>query len=371
MNILELCLSPGLGGLELYVYRSTLFLSQENTVIPVLNPNGKLESYFKNNSETQTIGLECKFKPLPIKTARILARLIDNKKIDIIHIHWGKDLPLAALAKVFAKRNPGIIYTRQMQITRSKNDFYHNFLYKQVDLILTITNQLEACTKKFIPFKTNQIKTLYYGVKRPENTIGEDEKTIKKEKLGLNSNDFLIGLFGRLEDGKGQHLLLKAIKQAADQGNTFKALIVGHEMTQGYRETLKELAESLGISKNIIIKGFVTDPQSLMQICDCLVLASYSETFGLVLPEAMRCGIPVIGSNAGGVPEIIDHDSTGLLFKPRSSSDLYEQLYKLYSNPELKSSIAQQGKDKADSLFNYDHHFQQLLRYMHDLTDLK
>jgi L-malate glycosyltransferase len=96
-----------------------------------------------------------------------------------------------------------------------------------------------------------------------------------------------------------------------------------------------------------------------------VALTSYEETFGLVLPEAMRAGIAVIGSHAGGVPEIINHEKTGLLFEPRNASSLCQQICNLYSHPQLKHTLAMAGKNMADSIFNQDEHFIKLEQHLH------
>ena len=117
----------------------------------------------------------------------------------------------------------------------------------------------------------------------------------------------------------------------------------------------------------VIFQDFVSQPQQLMQLCDCVTLASAQETFGLVLPEAMRSGVAVIGSNSGGVPEIIDHEKTGLLFDSGNADDLYNQIEKLYLDPALKKVIAEQGKKSADERFNNELHFKQLEQYLQSI----
>ena len=360
MNILELCLSSGLGGLELYVYRTSAALCNKHSVTAVVLQDGKLDNYYREHSEIPRSYLKRKKSPLPISSAMKLAKIIDNNGIDIIHMHWGKDFALAALAKKLSKRKPKLVYTRQMMITRYKNDFYHRFLYAQLDLLLTITQQLESLYDKFTPLDNSRIKTLYYGVKKPEQVLNANQISEARSSKGFSKDDFVVGLFGRLEDGKGQHLLIKALARARDNGQTIKALIVGHEMDAGYLDTLKALADSHGVSDRITYNDFVTNPQELMQICDCLCLTTYEETFGLVLPEAMRAGIAVIGSDRGGVPEIIDHERTGLLFESMNEESLYQQVIRLYEDPELKAGLAEQGKEKADSVFDNDTHFDQL-----------
>ena len=364
MNILELCLSAGLGGLELYVFRSGIELansrSEKNTVLALLEKNSKLDDYFQNNTDIPRQYIKHFFSPLPLVNALKLARLIDKNKIDVIHMHWGKDLPLAVFAKFFSRRKPALVYTRQMLITRQKDDFYHNFLYRQLDSMLTITKELEGLCKKFIPLFKDKITTLYYGVKPPETFLSIEEIQTQREKLGFGKDDFIAGLIGRLEKSKGQHLLIKAIHTAKVNGYEIKALIVGHEMNPGYRDALKQQAESLDVLNHIIFQEFTSTPQQLMQICDCVILASGQETFGLVLPEAMRAGVTVIGSNNGGVPEIIDHEKTGLLFETKNADSLYHQIERLYLNPDFKSILAQQGKGSADLRFDNTTHFQAL-----------
>jgi len=360
MNILELCLSSGLGGLELYVYRASEALAKNHKVTAVLVEDSKLDSYYKERSEIDRLHLRRSWNPLPLLNAGRLAKIIDRNKIDLVHMHWGKDLPLAAIAKYFSKRKPKLVYTRQMMITRYKSDFYHRFIYKQLDYMLTITKQLESLCNTFIPVKNICIRTLYYGVPKPGRLLTDEERQTLKTAKGFADNDFVAGLFGRLEDGKGQHLLIKALAIAKNKNEKIRALIVGHEMTPGYRDTLIALAKSLDVLDNIIFNDFVDNPQELMQICDCVCLTTYEETFGLVLPEAMRAGVAVIGSNKGGVPEIIDHRKTGLLFASRDEHSLYKQISLLYNKPRLKTELARQGKTKADSLFDYDLHFQSL-----------
>jgi glycosyltransferase involved in cell wall biosynthesis len=360
MNILELCLSSGLGGLELYVYRASVALKNHNNVTAVLLENSKLDTYYREHSTIGRMHIKRSKSPLPMINAVRLARIIDDNQIDLVHMHWGKDLPLAAFAKAFSKRKPKLVYTRQMMITRYKNDFYHRFLYRQLDYILTITKQLETLCKKYIRADNIDIRTLYYGVTKPNKQLNADEIAKLRAEKGFTQQDFIAGLFGRLEDGKGQHLLIKALAIAKKNDEKIKALIVGHEMTTGYRDTLIALAKSLEVLDMIAFNDFVDNPQELMQICDCLCLTTYEETFGLVLPEAMRAGIAVIGSNSGGVPEIIDHRKTGLLFESKDEQSLYQQISLLYNDQALKHELARQGKIKADAMFDYDLHFNSL-----------
>lgn len=360
MKVISLCLSESLGGLELYALRSATHLASNNSVLFITAPEAVLIERLNDNN-IQTKYLKPHFRPFPIISAYKLAHIIDEFDADAIHMHWGKDLPLASLAIKLSKKNPAMVYTRQMQITRMKTDFYHRFLYGEMSLMLAITNQLrDRCALMLGDNIGRRVATLYYGVPEPEQLLTAHDITNKRKELTFDGDDFVVGLLGRLEDQKGQHLLIKAIAQAKHKNIKLKAIIVGHEMDKGYIDVLKKLAEDLGISSNIAFMDFVNKPQEIMQICDCVLLATYMETFGLVLPEAMRCGIAVIGSNAGGVPEIIDHNETGLLFEPKNVDDLEKQITVLFKDKEKRQQLAIAGKQKADTVFNNEQHFEKL-----------
>lgn len=360
MNILELCLSPDLGGLELYMERSALALATSNRVLPVVDGAGRLRPRLeKAGLAPHCLARRC--KALPLLAARQLAALIDREAVDLVHIHWGKDLPLAALAKRLSRRSPRLVYTRQMQITRPKRDPYHEFLYRQVDRIITITEELAGDMRRFLnPAYAGRVTTLYYGVKAPAVALDEVGRQALRRELGVPEGAFLVGLIGRIKHFKGQHLLVEAVGRARAQGQPMAALIVGRTMETDYLEGLKARCREQGIGEWVVFKNFVDNPQALMQACDCVLLASVEETFGLVLVEAMRAGVAVVGSDRGGVPEIIDHGQTGLLFRSGDAGSLYEQLDSLRADPALRARLAAAGREKADCLFNEQSHYQRL-----------
>jgi len=361
MKIVELCLSPDLGGLELYMYRSCeALLRQGDEVVAVLNPEGRLVQY------TEKLSIERHYfthgwRVLPLQNARRLARLFDEQKIDAVHIHWGKDLPLAAFAKALSQRKPRLVYTRQMQLTRAKNDFYHRFLYKQMDVMVTITRLLERAARERLPVADrDKVQTLYYGVKEPEQPLDAEERNQLRSEWGVSDNAMLVGLFGRIEAFKGQHLMLQAIANDANKDLPIHVLIVGHAMDKEYLAQLQRSVSELGLEGRVTFRDFVDNPQRWMQACDVVALTTLEETFGLVLAEAMRAGVAVIGSNSGGVPEIITQDQTGLLFTAGDAASLAQQLNRYAIDGQLRQRLASAGKAYADKQFNEVEHFARL-----------
>ena len=348
-NILELCLSPDLGGLELYMMRASHFLDAKTNVISVINESGKLQQYYKDTQyKYEMLRKNSIFSSFI--TAKKLAKIIDKYAINVVHLHWTKDLPIAVLAKLFSKQKPKLVQTRNMTMTRFKDDFYHRFLYKNMDLMLPVTYQVQEQLKKFIPESIRpKIEVLYMGAEEPE-LIDDAQKQVLRKEYKLDDS-FTVGIVGRIEKEKGQYLVINAIKKLVEEGINAKALIVGHAMSEEYLNALKADIKKNNIENNILFTGFTREAQKLMQLCDCLVLATDRETFGLVLVEAMACGITVIGSDSGGPLEIIDDEKTGLLFKTKDGFDLYENIKLLAENAEFNKSLSIRGKEKADEKF--------------------
>ena len=340
-KILEVCLSPDLGGLELHMKDLTKFL-ETNAVI---NKKSKLKEVFKKENLSY-------FEISRYNFLR-LAKIIDEEKIDILHLHWTKDIPMIVLAKLISKRKPKIIQTRHMHMTRFKNDFYHRFLYKNIDMIIAVTNLVNEQLKKFIPIDISpKIETCYIGARTPK-ILSIEEKDKLKEKINIK-DEFIISIVGRIEEAKGQYIVLQAVEKLRLKGIKVKTLVVGHFMDESYFTKLKNTYS------NDIFTGFVANPTDFMQISDCLVLATKKETFGLVLIEAMKCGVCVLGSNSGGPLEIIDDKETGLLFESMNSDDLCEKLFLIYTNLELKDKLALSGQIKAEKCFDSKKQFKKI-----------
>ena len=130
-----------------------------------------------------------------------------------------------------------------MKISRSKRDLYHKFLYSNIDIFLVITRKLyhEACN--YLPIPKSKIHVLEYGINPPS-----EASIVNKEKFytdnNLDNSVFLIGVFSRLEEQKGQHLVLNAISESEHE---IQLCIIGHSMDHAYKQRLQSDALRLNI----------------------------------------------------------------------------------------------------------------------------
>ena len=291
--------------------------------------------------------------------ARSLAGVIDREQIDAIHINWGNDLKLAALANWLSKRKPALIYSRHMRIPESKRDPYHRWIYRQVDRLIVTTKEMYGQALTNLPIAPDRVFHLYLGVRPPE-PVESDQCTEFFRGTSLVRDRFSIGLFGRVEHTKGQHVLIDAVRLLVDAGCDVQATLIGQVMDLRYRQGLEQRIADNMLLDRIQLHDFMTDANRLMRCFDVLVLPSYSEHFGLVLIEAMCAGVAVVGTAAGGVPEIIDDGVTGLLCEPGNASDLADKIKRLYDDESMRESLAKAGQDRARELFSETRHFKVL-----------
>ena len=352
-NILEFCLSPDLGGLELFMVNCFKYFKTKTNCKIIVAQNKKLDNYLEDENRYYIK----RNKLFPIVPALKLAKFIDANDIDIIHFHWTKDIATVVLAKVLSKKKPQIMQTRNMTMTRFKDDFYHKWLYKNIDLMHAVTYQVKEQLEKFIPQTIRpEIKMVYMGTKEQK----VDNNRVKELKETHNITDeFVVGIVGRIQENKGQYLLIDAIYNLKDLN--IKALIIGHTMDEKYLNELKQKVKELKIEDKIIFTGFTKEVNEHMSFCDATVLATKKETFGLVVIEAMMNKSCMIATNCGGPLEIIDDGKNGLLFD-RSSEDLANKIKQLYENNTFKNELALNGFNKAKEAFNSDNQLNKLYK---------
>lgn len=343
-NILELCLSPDLGGLELFMSSCIEHFSKKTNVYIAVAPNKKLDHLLNQ----ETLFFLKRNKLFPIIPAIKLARYIDRNHIDLIHFHWTKDIATVVLAKVLSTRKPQIVQSRHMSMTRFKDDFYHKWLYKNVDTMHAVTHQVKAQLQKFIPSDIRpKIEVVHPGTKVP--MIEVEKKEGLKEKYALKDS-FVVGMVGRIEEAKGQYLLLEAMADL--KALNIKALIVGQAMKEEYLEALKTKTVALGIEERVIFTGFTKEVNAHIQLCNVTLLATPKETFGLVIIESMANGVPVIATNSGGPLEIIDNGVDGFFFD-RTKQDLVRKIRMFYEDTSLQGNIAKDALKSVKEKFDY------------------
>jgi len=356
-NILEFCLSPDLGGLELFMVNCYENFKEKTTCKLVIEEGKQLDSWIEDASK---IHLK-RNRFFPLLPALKLARVIDKHEIDMIHFHWTKDITTVILGKLLSKRKPKIMQTRHMMMTRFKDDIYHRWLYKNVDILHAVTYQVKEQLVKFVPQEIRpKLEMVYIGTE--ELIVNQNRVNELRLEYALEES-FVVGIVGRIEERKGQYLLIEAMARLKEFD--IKALIVGQTMDEVYSLELKEKVKTLGLEDRVIFTGFTKEVDSFMQLFDINVLATQKETFGLVVIEAMMNKVCMIATSNGGPLEIIENGKDGLLFN-RTSEDLAAKIRWLYKDRAYKKRMALAGYKTAKEKFESQTQLEKLFKVINE-----
>src|SRR5215211_621078 len=200
--------------------------------------------------------------------------------------------------------------------------------------------------------------TLYNGIdiSRFKN-IDKSVQYQLKQSLKLPAQSQIIITVAVLREPKGIQYMLKAMANILDQVPNAHYLIVGDG---AYGPPLRALVTELAIQKYVTFAGHRTDIPALLSISDVFVLPTLGDALPTVLIEALAAEIPIIASNVGGVPEIIENEVNGLLVPPADSDALTRACLKLIQNHELTARIIQAGNSVVQERFNIGVQVEQL-----------
>ncbi|HEY9640421.1 MAG TPA: glycosyltransferase family 4 protein, partial [Coleofasciculaceae cyanobacterium] len=171
------------------------------------------------------------------------------------------------------------------------------------------------------------------------------DRSIARSRWQLAETDPVVAYVGRLDKVKGVETLLRAIALLKPELPDLKLLIAGKPLIQQpqYQDFLKQLADQLNIADNVQFLGHVSQPAEVYQASNVVVVPSiWSEPLGRTLLEAMACGVPVVASRVGGIPEVLADEFAQGLFEPGNAADLGVKLRHFLSWQAQDSTLRQQ-----------------------------
>jgi glycosyltransferase involved in cell wall biosynthesis len=169
-----------------------------------------------------------------------------------------------------------------------------------------------------------------------------------RSDLGRGRSGPLIGIAGRLDEEKGVQVVVEAMTLLRGQAADAQLVVVGEAGTgpTGFADRLRLDAERL-LGDRVNFVGRRADMPEVMRALDVLVVASRSEPFGLTALEAQVSRTPVIGTNAGGLPEFVEHEVTGLLVPPFEPAALARAIERIFDEPDLTKSMVDEAERRA------------------------
>lgn len=284
-----------------------------------------------------------------VKLIRKIRRHIKQHKIDIVHCHQYTPYIYGLFGSLMTEAK--VVFTEHGRFYPDSSSWKRQLINPILDRLTASTTAISAATKQaLIQFENiagNSIKVVYNGI------FGLQVDAKKRDELAatlaLSSATLCIGTIARLDPIKNHTMMLKAFKRVLDTGLTCKLMLVGDGEQM---PVLTSLIEKLGIQGEVILTGYEPKPQNHLALMDIYLLPSLSEGTSMTLLEAMSLGKPCIVTDAGGNPEIVQHQVTGLVTPNDDEAAYAEAIITLANNSELQRLYGQAAKSRFDQEFS-------------------
>lgn len=280
-----------------------------------------------------------------IKVGKALRKIIKKIKPDIVYAHSSKAGALARIADLGLKNK--VIYNPHgwafnMQQSTKKKEMYkwvEKISAHFCDKIVCISDAEKESALREKICKPSKLQVIYNGIDLEEikNTVPKTRK-----ELNIPEDAFVVGMVGRLSKQKAPDVFVKAAKLIKQKIPNAYFLMVGDGEL---RDQIEAMIHKFNLDSSFLITGWVDNPISYMKIMNVGCLLSRWEGFGLVLPEYMACGIPIVATNVDAIPNIIKDGVNGLLVKKDDFCATCDAIHKIYADKNVKRNINSNNKD--------------------------
>jgi glycosyltransferase involved in cell wall biosynthesis len=357
------------GGAQRYVYDLALSLDKSTFDVSVIAGGNGLLAEKLQSADIAVTSLDSMQRDVNLKkeflSALELFKIFRKTKPDLVHLNSSKAGGLGALAARLAGVK-NIIFTahawafNENRGTLSK--MFISFLHWMTVILSHRTIAVSDSVKEQVihmPFMKNKIEVIHLGMdtydfkEKEEARVSLRVKKNSNSNLNLNEaepeNDIWVGTISELHPVKGIPYAIDAIALIRDERPelNIKFYIIGEGEQRALieKQIVKRRLES-----RVFLTGFIDEAKTYLKAFDIFTLSSLSEAFGYSILEAGLAGVPVIATEVGGIPEVIDE--AGILIQPKSGRALAEAIKKLIDFPDERERLSKELTERVQTIFS-------------------
>lgn len=289
-----------------------------------------------------------------VKAIKEVRTLIKKYNPDIVYAHSSKAGAIARVADIGLKNrcvyNPHG-WAFNMRCSAKKKAMYTAIekvaaLFCDKIICISDAEKQSALDKKIC--KEDKLQVIFNGVdiEAYENGV---HGAVKRRELNIPEDAFVVGMVGRMSPQKAPDVFIKMAKLVKEKVPNAHFIIVGN----GNQEAeIRKYAENNGFLDSLHITGWVDNPMSYVELFDVACLLSRWEGFGLVLPEYMMAGKPIVASRVDAIPNIIRDGENGLLVEVDDAAGASKAVLQIYQEDGLRDRLVAQGMEDVHNRFN-------------------
>ncbi len=356
MKILYVITKSNFGGAQRYVYELAVAMREAGHRVAVASAaDGILVDKLKAAGVTHYPIKSFQRDINPRKELGVISELnacLKDFRPDVIHLNSSKAGLIGAIVSRF-QRVPKIIYTSHGWAFNEDRNLIEKSIFGLLHWLtvlfshrtIVVSNALQA--QLHGPFIKKKMEVIHLGREYPNHfNKGEAREALAKynEELSDHLSDSWTGTIAELHPVKQHEITIRAIARLANRGIIVRHIIIGDGQE---KNKLEELINELSLQKNVFLLGSIDEASAYLKAFDVFVLSSRSEAFGYVILEAAQAGLPIVASNVGGIPEIVQDGSSATLIKNQSGLNFAEGINGYLSDPLKATEHANMANRRA------------------------
>lgn len=316
------------------------------------NKGAKVTLVTNTESELQKRGTKSGLRIVPLRMRQDydlaavwqLRKLILKEKFDLIHAHHSTAHAISLLAAKLSGI-PSLVVTRRV-IFGIKNNPFSKWKYcsPRISKFIAVCSQIKSLLSKY-GVDQDRVAVIPSAVDL-ERFQPVCDKAEARQKWGIAPTEMVIGTVGNNGWFKGYPYLMQAAEVVSHKHPEARFFFCGKGT-----EELSKLARELQIESKVILSGFRNDIPQILSCFDTFVLPSLQEGIATAGIEAMASGLPVVGTQVGGIPDIVTEKS-GMLVPPANPQALADAILHLIERPQLREQMGKEGRALAEQKFS-------------------
>lgn len=359
------------GGVDRYIRMLLKYLDKEKFENILVCSQDFREKDYKNLVDFfEQVKMDRAIGSNDLKAIGEVRRLIKRYNPDIVYAHSSKAGAIARVADIGLKNhclyNPDG-WAFNMRCSAKKKAMYtaiEKIAAPFCDKIICISDaeKQSALDKKIC--REDKLQVIFNGVDIEAYENGA-HGAVKRRDLNIPEDAFVVGMVGRISPQKAPDIFIKMAKQVKDEVPNAHFIIVGNGDQE---DEIRKYAKDNGFSDSLHITGWVDDPMSYVELFDVACLLSRWEGFGLVLPEYMMAGKPIVATRVDAIPNIICNNENGLLVDADDPISASKAVLRIYSDERFKSTLIKAGRETVNKKYDIRRVSEESAKMFEELT---